>query len=284
MSAGPAPWWVSAVTPEVLTAGFADEGPARVGGASPKRFVRSRLTGRRYLFKAEDQLGRPQPYRAHADALAASLAAALFDPGEFIPVGLTTLDYDSRGPVLGSVQPFLDGAVSRDYRLGFLDAMDVGGRWFDGPDLPRLQREQVLDWLIANHDAHGNQWVRVDGVLLGIDKTQAGKHLGDDRLDPDYHPNAGYGEDAPVYHYLFHAVRTGRRSVDPEAIRPVLDRADALGDDAFLSHYAGYLGVIEPARAARLTAVLRERKRSLRADFGRYYTAMLGRGPAGPRT
>jgi hypothetical protein len=275
-------WWQVDPLDAVIAGGFDDLGPGhRLGGASPKRVLRSRINGRLYIYKSESQSGIPEEYRPHADRLAASVAAVLLDRGEYVPVGLTVLDY-GKGPVLGSVQPLLEGAVQQDFR-----ACGQGELWCDpdflsDADLARIQREQVLDWLVANHDAHGNQWIRVRGVLLGIDKTQACKHLGQDRLDPDYHPNAGYGEDNPVYHYLFHAVRNGWRSVDPGVIEPVLARADGLSDEAFLGHFAGYLDVCRRRpglrrRAEEYPRLLLERRRNLRADFGAYYGRMLGR-------
>lgn len=275
-----AAWWYAEPIEEVIRAGFEDEGDGRavLRGTSPKRFLRSKHNGQRYIYKAESQAGQPQEFRAQADRLAGSLAGALLDPGESIPVGLFTLDY-GKGPVVGSVQPFLtqDGPHV-DYR-----------RWSRGKpkpedlklltdgDLARIQREQVLDWLISNHDSHGNQWIRVKGVLLGIDKTQACKHLGKDRLEADYHPNADYGEDYPLYHYLFHSVRNGWRTIDPFVIAGVLERAAQLADDAFLAHFAGYLRTCSPEKAQSFPGILLERKHRLKEDFGQYYSWMLGR-------
>jgi hypothetical protein len=265
-------WWYAEPIDSVVRAGFEDEGDCRgfLGGAAPKRWLRARANGRRYIFKAEDQLGRPCAFRAEADRTAALVAGRLLDPGEFIPVGLYYLDY-GKGPVPGSVQPYIEEARSEDFRWR-------SPAYLASPsDCARLQREQVVDWLIANHDAHGNQWVRVNGVLLGIDKTQACKHLGEDRLDPDYHPNAAFGEDYPVYHYLFHAAAGGHLAVDPSAIAPVLARAEALSEDEFLATFAGYLQAIPAPRAASADVLLRQRKQSLAKDFGDYYTRMLGR-------
>jgi hypothetical protein len=270
-------WWYAEPIDAVTRAGFEDEGSAAfLGGAAPKRWLRSRANGRRYVYKAEDQGGRPRAWRAEADRTAALVAGLLLEPGEFIPVGLYYLDY-GKGPVLGSVQPYIQEAQAEDFRWPAPVEEELPAYLLSAADRARVQREQVVDWLIANHDAHGNQWMRVNGVLLGIDKTQACKHLGEDHLDPDYHPNRAYGEDYPVYHYLFHAVREGRCTVDPGAIAGLLVRAAALPDEDFLAAFAGYLQAIEPARAEAAPEILRRRKHDLARDFGAYYSRMLGR-------
>jgi hypothetical protein len=279
-----ADWWYAEPIDELIYAGFVDEGDFRkhstnIGGASPKRILRSNHNGQLYIYKAESQSSIPEAYRPQADRMAATLASALLEPGEYIPVGLYSLAYDGKGPFVGSVQPLVpqDGehVDYRPWSHGKPRPDDL--KRFSDPDLARIQREQVLDWLIANHDSHGNQWIRVKGRLLGIDKTQACKHLGEDRLDADYHPNAIYHEDFPIYHYLFHAVRQTWRKLDPAVIAGVLGRAERLADADFLTHFSGYLGACPPNKAQRYPTILLERKHGLKKDFGDYYSRMLGR-------
>jgi hypothetical protein len=69
-------------------------------------------------------------------------------------------------------------------------------------DLETIQKHQALDWLIGNHDAHVGNWMRKDdGGLVGIDKGQAMKYYGRDRLDPNFHPN--YYAREPIYNSLW---------------------------------------------------------------------------------
>lgn len=71
-------------------------------------------------------------------------------------------------------------------------------------DQLELQKNQVYDWLIGNHDTHAQQWVRdTDGKLAGIDKGQAFKWYGKDKLDWDFHPNKSTGEHEPIYNTLW---------------------------------------------------------------------------------
>lgn len=56
-------------------------------------------------------------------------------------------------------------------------------------DIAEMQREQIFDWLISNHDTHTEQWIRLQsGRLYGIDKGQAFKFIGQDKLDWNYSP------------------------------------------------------------------------------------------------
>lgn len=69
-------------------------------------------------------------------------------------------------------------------------------------DLSTLQKHQALDWLISNHDGHVGNFMRgPDGQLMGIDKGQAFKYFGRDRLDYNFHPNFYARE--PVYNNLW---------------------------------------------------------------------------------
>ncbi len=91
-------------------------------------------------------------------------------------------------------------------------------------DVEQVQREHVIDWLIANHDGHAKQFLRArDGTVYGIDKGQAFKHLGEDRLSIAYHPNGGFGEKEPFYNTLFRAVKGGDVEVDPAVTLRTID-------------------------------------------------------------
>lgn len=54
----------------------------------------------------------------------------------------------------------------------------------------QLQKEHVFDWMISNHDAHaGNLLIDDAGNLIGIDKGQAFRWLGVDKLTTGFNPN-----------------------------------------------------------------------------------------------
>lgn len=78
-------------------------------------------------------------------------------------------------------------------------------------DILDIQKHHVLDWLIGNHDAHPGNFLRDEhGNLVEIDKGQAFKHFHEDKLSANYHPNAAYGEQEPVYNTLLKAASAGK--------------------------------------------------------------------------
>lgn len=66
-------------------------------------------------------------------------------------------------------------------------------------ELMDIIRNQPVDWLTANHDAHQGQWLVTPTGILEIDRGQAFKHWGEDSLSKSYNPNAKYGEDPSIY-------------------------------------------------------------------------------------
>jgi hypothetical protein len=80
--------------------------------------------------------------------------------------------------------------------------------------IEQSQREQVIHWLLSNHDGHAKQFLRTrNGKVYGIDNGQLFKHLGEDRLSIDYHPNARYRQQEPFYNTLFRVVKEGKVEV-----------------------------------------------------------------------
>lgn len=57
-------------------------------------------------------------------------------------------------------------------------------------DTVAIQKEQVFDWLVANHDAHAKNLLKdTEGNIFGIDKGQSFKWFGGDKLDWNFQPN-----------------------------------------------------------------------------------------------
>lgn len=58
-------------------------------------------------------------------------------------------------------------------------------------DLLVLQKHQVFDWFLGNHDAHEGNFIRIrdDGSVVGIDKSQSFRFYAKDRLYPHYQPS-----------------------------------------------------------------------------------------------
>lgn len=254
---------------EVVKGGFHYGGVAHIGGAWRKHFLISNLDNRRYLFKPGEKHGEPRPHVPEADYLSYRVAALLFPPDQYISIRKTIFDYGI-GPVLGSVQPYLEDAVGCDFRW----SGDSTLSFLSDQDIQKVQREHIRDWLTSNHDAHGGQWLRLaNGNLLGIDKSQAMKHFGEDHLDEIYHPNAPYGEDVPLYHLIFKAAHMKLREAKFSVIKPVLERARTLSDTEFLDCFDQYLSVGKKKRKP-IEIALVERKNNLAHDFKTYYRRM----------
>lgn len=98
-------------------------------------------------------------------------------------------------------------------------------------DMAAVQGQQVLDWLLSNHDGHLEQFMRLpDGTMVGIDKGQAFRWFGQDRLAWDFHPNAAYGAPEPVYNALWREFAQGRNVdvLDPHHDGPLRDQIRAV--------------------------------------------------------
>jgi hypothetical protein len=76
-------------------------------------------------------------------------------------------------------------------------------------DKLELQKHHALDWLLANYDANvGNFMRNPQGKLVGIDKGQAFKYFGQDRLDHNFRP-IYYGPE-PIHNKLWREFAHGK--------------------------------------------------------------------------
>ena len=178
-----------------------------VGGVHTKEFWTD-PEGNRWMFKPADS-----EYVAQAEE-AAYRIMRLIDPRA---VEVRTIKLNGR---LGSIQQWRTDLMEQ------FDFNNIPIGQMTTSETQQIQREQVIDWLIANHDGHAKQFLRCkDGNLLGIDKGQAFKNLGKDRLSTDYAPNAyANGENTPLHCLLFRAVKKGEASVDPAVTRCVTSK------------------------------------------------------------
>lgn len=117
-----------------------------------------------------------------------------------------------------------------------------------------LQKQHALDWMLSNHDAHPGQFLRTtDGQLVGIDKGQAYRYFGRDKLDSGFHPNEYYGEREPVYNTMWRDyARGGGEMADPRTgeLGQFINRLQSLPDEQVRSTLRPY------AQAAAATGKL----------------------------
>lgn len=165
---------------------------ANVGGAHEKEFWVDD-NGDKWLFKPVKKT--PDNFLADGDEVAYRIGR-LIDPNA---INVRSVELNGRK---GSIQKWRTDLKSK------YDFAGMAPEELRPEELSQIQREHVVDWLIANHDGHAKQLLRTkDGGVLGIDKGQLFKHLGSDQLSIDYHPNSVHGEQEPYYNTIFRAAR-----------------------------------------------------------------------------
>lgn len=230
-----------------------------IGGAGEKHFYES-SSGKKWLVKvaAAKKGGEEQPYKAEAQVFA-SKVAQLVKPGS-VEVG-----HASHGGKAATIQPWLDVKGT------------LGGK--PPESLSESQKadvasEHVLDWLTSQHDSHGkNLVIKPDGKVVGIDKEQAFKHIGKDKLDVDYHPNSAFGEEEPYYNKFWRSFAEGTMDFDPKAMKDAIDRVKQIPTSHYVEQLKPYVESLHPndkaAQNKLLTAAV-QRKENLQKDFEQF--------------
>lgn len=80
-----------------------------------------------------------------------------------------------------------------------------------GPDISKMsdadklemQKHQMLDWVLSNFDTHTGNFLKDKDGVVGIDKGQAFKFFGKDKLSWDYAPVSPLGSDKPTYQTMW---------------------------------------------------------------------------------
>ena len=174
-------------------------------------------------------------------------------------------------------------------------------------DLLTIQKHHALDWLLSNHDSHPMGFIRLqDGRLAGIDKGQAAKYFGQDRLHWNFHPNQDYNETEPVYNTLYRNFATGGRQIlDPsqgelakyiqhlQAIpdkeyadiwRPYAEAAAKQGALCHPWHHTGLVpSTIPPNDVEAFLKAAVERKHNLAKDFADLYARAVAHRMTGTK-
>ncbi|MDI3297648.1 MAG: hypothetical protein QJR08_00600 [Bacillota bacterium] len=201
-----------------------DASPA-LGGVHAKRIVRDEQ-GRRYLFKVDKHGGA----RALAEEAAAEVARAMGLPA--VEARAVTV-----GGERGVVQPFIEGAQE----------LPPDPALWTPAQRQAVMVQHVADWLVGDHDGHPPNFLVVQGVPVRIDRGQAWKHFGRDRLSLDYEPNASFGAPPHAAILLYRALKQGKVPVNPHLLKPVIEAAEAIPD----GEYRAMLAPVATAGAKR---------------------------------
>lgn len=250
-------------------------GDARsLGGGFDKKFVVD-AAGNRYLFKpakSSDQL-----VKSAAGQMFAELAAKTLD--FTVPVRVADIPNDSLG--VGSVQPMLEVQTDLQRMHNWVTSLNP-------IQYTALLKERVMDWALANHDTKPENFLILkDGNLVGIDKEQALKWVGDDMqalTDLSYNPN---GNTPPIYNELFRAFKDKKINLNPADMLPAIEAVERISDTDWLNSVTPYLDKLEADltinRGASKAAIKRQdiqrkildRKHNVRRDMINLLTPLL---------
>jgi hypothetical protein len=206
------------------------KGPSMsLGGAHTKEVV-SAPDGSLWMFKPTKD-----PYRALSESGANGILHRAGIPT--VPVYARPFNGQS-----GTVQPLIKGATTFP---------SEPGQWSQS-DVDAIVRYHTAAWLVGDHDAKYDNLLRTpSGGVVPIDHGQAFKFWGQDKLTPDFHPNASYGSKPPVWNVLYQAAKTGKLApgvkVRSAAALPVIKQIESISDSEFKA-------MIEPAAKSGATS------------------------------
>lgn len=254
---------------------------------SPKP-KQSNLGGAHTKYQYVDEDGNVWMWKKADSAGVAKGEALAHDIGWDLGFDMADIRY-AKGWQVPTKGTFPHGTVQKFHKGIKGDMTKVPLAAFDESQIRELQEHQVFDWLISQHDTHTeNILVMVDGHLVPIDKGQAFKFFGADRLEQGWMPQGNFGR--PVYYDLWDEYAAGRIDVDLDAIDHILARIESLDEAEYAAKVRAYveqrmtdggrsLSFLPPelrTTDALVEAIL-ERKRSIRRDFTEFYKAQAKR-------
>ena len=254
---------------------------------------KDKTSGQQWMFKAYPDQRR---YRSLLDYIAYRTALRLGLGSSAMPVFLgkinigTEADPDIR---FGTFVKWIDSVGSLQEKMGAAGGSGLA-RNLTADQTRTILREQVLDWLISQHDSHVNSFlIKENGDIVHIDLTQSFKYLGspDEHLAVDYNPNAVHNgpseQYVPVYNFLLSAISEGNAALSIQeawaAVVPVIKAVQDLDDkehQRILELYAKFrYALLENQEQALLSKedFLKEamkRKDNLAQDFQEFYAGL----------
>jgi hypothetical protein len=143
----------------------------------------------------------------------------------------------------------------------------------------RLVQHQVLDWMMSNHDSHGANFVHtMDGDIAALDKGQAFKAIGADKLSDSYKLNPS----SPAYNAMWKLFQQGDIKGDPvKAAAEVLNSIEKnLSLEQYHSIVAPYLeeagAGLDGFTPKKKWALIEQRFKDLRSNWETFLSEMTG--------
>lgn len=246
--------------PPIASLTYAGDAKTKLGGNKPKKFVKDE-SGNLFLHKyGADQL------RAAGGEVASRIAAAVSNAGEWVPVKAVEYEGD-----WGTIQPVVPDVTK--------DGLSADPSEWTDDDIKQLLRERVIDWVSSNHDSKIGNFIKTKkGQIFGIDKEQAFKFIGNDKLALDYSPNPS----APVYNSLFQAYAAKIINLNPNEMLPFVQSVEKHSDEDWLKLVKPYLDALPESERDEKAKLILARKNSVRTDLETFFSMLKKkRGDAG---
>ncbi len=207
---------------QVSAAGLVADDTGNVsGGAHTKHGWRDPDTGRRYFAKNYQGSGRLA--RIMPEVVASEVKEE---------IGIPTIPcyhHKVNGEDV-ALQPKIEGAQAL--------TAEPNVKALSQTDIDQIVRNQIGDWLIGDHDAHGENWVRTpSGTLMRCDLGTAWKYAGADKLDLGYTAPQAPTSGKTVFQHVMHAQQNGGLAdgvkVNPNVAAGVISKVDKLPPTKF---------------------------------------------------
>ncbi|MFD0437174.1 hypothetical protein [Streptomyces chartreusis] len=187
---------------------------SNLGGTYAKT-VHAAPDGSQWMFKADHNHGGAL---GHTEAAASHVLSLGGVPA--VPV----YPHKKADGTAGSIQPLLKDAKP---------FTSSPSQWTQF-QVDAIVRSHVGSWLVGEHDGHQDNWLTTSsGGLVQIDRGQAFKHFGADKLSVDYAPSGGGGF-TPVHQKLYQAALGGVLAngvkINPAAAHPVIKKFESMPD------------------------------------------------------
>jgi SPP1 gp7 family putative phage head morphogenesis protein len=274
------------VIPDTISIkGLKYDSPANLGGTGEMHILTD-SNGEEWLFKpGQSKGGKPEAFRAHIQE-AGYKVQGIVDPDSAVKAGTGTANIPGKGEVFGAAQKRITN-IDSSFNL---HNWQLNGGPLNADTIAQLQRENVTDWLLCNYDSHGRNFVMTkDGKLIGVDKEQAFRYIGQDsaqKMSLTYHPNKVYGETEPVYNTLYRRFADGEIDIRLNDTLTYIKRIEAIPDKEYREIFRKYAESLHgPGQQAEdLLDKIVYRKQTVRQAYEEFYSELLTKRKGSPAT
>lgn len=246
------------------------------GEGTGKNYTYIDEDGNEYIFKPGiNEDGSNAVFRVYVQE-AGYKVQHIIDPDTAVPVRRFENFTEFSIEYFGAMQKKIQGTIASSYLDDLYHDIDIPAQVKS-----QLMREHVTDWLMANFDAHGNQFMfNKAGTLVGLNKDQAFRYLTDSgakKMSYSFHPNKAYGEKEPIYNPLYRLFASGDIDLDPNDVLPYIKRVEAISNKEYREIFRKYAESLNgPGKAAEaLLDDILDRKINLRETYREFFEELL---------